>query len=185
MHLVISGKNLNLTESLKSYVEEKLGRIKRFFDSITELDVTLGIEKTLDPDKSKFAEVVLFSNGITLYAKETSSDMYAAIDLVSDKLERQVKKHKEKLKEKSRKERANKKYYQATHSLVAFDEEEDTPVIIRSSKFAIKPMYVEEAAEQLKSLDQEFFVFTNAETEEVNVIYKRKDGNFGLIEPGV
>ncbi len=181
MQILISGKNIQLSDSLKEYVEEKIGKIKKYFDSILEVDVTLSVTKSSVPEKSKCAEVILFSNGITMHAKESHSDMYAAIDLVSDKIERQVKKHKEKIQTRTKK--VNMKY-EAMHSLLAVDES-DAPRIIRSSKFGMKPMYLEEAAEQLKILEQEFFVFSNAKTEEVNVIYKRKDGNFGLIEPEV
>jgi len=180
MQLVISGKNIELTDALRSYVEEKIGKVKKYFESIIEVDVTLGLEKGATPEESKFIEVILFSSGVTIHAREEHSDMYAAIDLVADKLERQVKKHKEKIKSKHRKQKEQVKY-EAMHSLLKV--EDDHPKIIRTSKFAIKPMYVEEAAAQLDLLQQDFFVFTNAETDEVNVIYKRKDGNFGLIAP--
>lgn len=179
MQILISGKNIQLTDALKEYVEEKIGRISKYFDSILEVDVTLSVMKSSVPEQSKCAEVILFSSGVTMHAKEQHSDMYAAIDLVSDKIERQVKKHKEKLQTRSKKDNSK---FEAMHSLLSV-EETDSPRIIRSSKFGIKPMYLEEAAEQLKILQQEFYVFSNANTEEVNVIYRRKDGNFGLIEP--
>jgi len=147
------------------YIFKLFPRLKKWF---WKQWYTIFANKVSDPEKSKCAEVILYSNGITINAKECQSDMYAAIDLVSDKLERQVKKHKEKIKTRVKKDSMK---YEAMHSLLSVDEPLQ-PSIIRSSKFAIKPMYLEEAAEQLKILQQEFYVFTNATTEDVNVIYK-------------
>lgn len=194
MQLVVSGKNINLTPALKDYAEKKIGGIKKYFDHIIEVDVNLSVEDVRDEDRSKVCEVTVWANGVVLRGRKASEDMYASIDMVADKIERQVKKFKEKLKGKSR--RANdSRDIGASHSIIEMPEilEEKTstvaqaatnePKIIRSNKFAIKPMFVDEAAEQLKTLDQEFYVFSNAETSQVNVIYKRADGNFGLIEP--
>lgn len=199
MQLVVSGKNIHLSPALKEYAAKKIGSIKKYFDHIIEVDVTLAVEDIREEDRSKVCEVTVWANGIVLRGKKASEDMYASIDMVADKLERQIKKFKEKLKGKGRRP-SDHKDVGASHTVIALPEMAPVPEIeagkpetmaaaagepqiVRTHKFAIKPMFVDEAAEQLKMLNQEFYVFSNAETSQVNVIYKRNDGNFGLIEP--
>ncbi|MBF0544863.1 MAG: ribosome-associated translation inhibitor RaiA [Candidatus Riflebacteria bacterium] len=194
MQFVVSGKNLHLSPALKDYAEKKLSSIKKYFDHIIEVDVTLSVDEVRDASLSKICEVTVWANGIVLRAKKASEDLYASIDMVADKIERQIKKYKEKLKDKPRRQnsRADR---QASHKVISFKEEvappevENEPAppreprIVRSGTFAMKPMFADEAAEQLDLLRQGFYVFSNAETNQINVIYKRSDGNFGLIEP--
>lgn len=194
MQLVVSGKNINLTNALKQYAEKKIGGVKRYFDHIIEVDVNLAVEDVRDQDRSNVCEVTVFANGSRFHAIKASEDMYASIDMVADRIERQIKKFKEKLKDRGRRT-STVREMDASHSVIAMPIEatragterehatDGSPKIIRTHKFAIKPMHVDEAAEQLQMLNQEFFVFSNAETSQVNVIYKRNDGNFGLIEP--
>ncbi|MBF0407288.1 MAG: ribosome-associated translation inhibitor RaiA [Candidatus Riflebacteria bacterium] len=193
MQLVVSGKNFHLSPALKDYSEKKLSSIKKYFDHIIEVDVTLSVDETRDSDESKICEVTVWANGIVLRAKKASEDLYASIDMVADKIERQIKKYKEKLKEKPRRQNS-KADKQVSHKVISFKEAlpledeaalnaQKLPKIVRSGTFAMKPMFADEAAEQLGMLKQGFYVFSNAETNQINVIYKRSDGNFGLIEP--
>lgn len=173
MNLVISGKNIDITEGLRSAVEDKIGKLERYFTDSTEVHVTLSTEK----NRQKI-EVTVPMKGSIIRAEETSTDMYVSIDLVEEVIERQLRKYKNKLIDKEQ---------NAAHLNRAFiDEdayEEEEIQIIRSKKFAMKPMDPEEACVQMELLGHSFFVFRNSETEEVNVVYKRKDNTYGLIEP--
>lgn len=193
MQFIVSGKNIHLSAALKDYAEKKLSAIKKYFDHIIEVDVTLSVDEVKDQTRSKVCEVTVWANGIVLRGKKASEDLYASIDIVADKIERQVKKYKEKLKQINRRQ-TSRDDRSATHSVISLpggvvetsSEEEPqqrSPKIVRSGTFAMKPMFADEAAEQLELLRQGFYVFSNAETNQINVIYKRSDGNFGLIEP--
>lgn len=173
MNLVISGKNLDITEGLRSAIEEKIGKLERYFTDTTEVHVTLSTEK----NRQKI-EITIPMKGSIIRAEEVSSDMYVSIDLVEEVIERQLRKYKNKLVDQQ----------QTAASLSkAFVEEEihddDEIKIIRSKRFAMKPMDPEEACIQMDLLGHNFYVFRNAETDEVNVVYKRKGNTFGLIEP--
>lgn len=173
MNLVISGKNLDITEGLRSAVEEKIAKLERYFTDSTEVHVTLSTEK----NRQKI-EITIPMKGSIIRAEEVSSDMYVSIDLVEEVIERQLRKYKNKLIDKAQ---------NAAHLNQEFiDEEpyeEEEIEIIRSKKFAMKPMDPEEACVQMELLGHSFFVFRNSETEEVNVVYKRKGNTYGLIEP--
>ncbi|NLI79440.1 MAG: ribosome-associated translation inhibitor RaiA [Candidatus Riflebacteria bacterium] len=197
MQIVVTGKNIHLSQALKDYAEKKLSSIKKYFDHIIEVDVTLSVDEVRDQTRSKVCEVTVWANGIVMRGKKASEDLYASIDMVADKIERQVKKYKDKQRDLPRRQPA-KEDRMATHSVLSItpkgkvkvaEEEEkgiaaDTaPKIVRSGTFPMKPMFADEAAHQLELLKQGFFVFSNAETNQINVIYKRSDGNFGLIEP--
>lgn len=186
MQIIISGQNFQLTEGLKNHTEEKLGKLKKYFEQINETDVVFHVDDSKEKDKKNSVEVTIWANGTTIHAEESAQDLYAAVDVVVDKLERQIKRYKEKLKTKDRKRLNEAKERAITHSVMNIEMAEmetDEPQIIRARKYALKPLFVEEAAMQLREFGREFLVFTNAETEEVNVVYKRKDGTCGLIEP--
>ena len=173
MNLVISGKNLDITEGLRSAIEEKIGKLERYFTDTTEVHVTLSTEK----NRQKI-EITIPMKGSIIRAEEVSSDMYVSIDLVEEVIERQLRKYKNKLIDKEQ---------NAAHlsqSFIEADDFEDEDIqIIRSKKFAMKPMDPEEACVQMELIGHNFFVFYNAETEQVNVVYKRKGNTYGLIEP--
>jgi putative sigma-54 modulation protein len=174
MKFIISGKNIEVTEALKDKVKKKIGKLDKFFNPNTEVHATLSVEKT-----RQIIEVTITSNGIVLRAEESNEDMYASIDKVVDILERQIRRNKTRL-EKRLREGAFKA------GNIEFDthvDEEHEFKVVRSKKFAIKPMTVEEAILQMNLIGHEFYMFSNADTKEVNVVYKRKDGNYGLIEP--
>lgn len=173
MNLVISGKNLDITEGLRSAIEEKVGKLERYFTDTTEVHVTLSTEK----NRQKI-EITIPMKGSIIRAEEVSSDMYVSIDLVEEVIERQLRKYKNKLIDKEQ---------NAAHlsqSFIEADDFEDEDIqIIRSKKFAMKPMDPEEACVQMELIGHNFFVFRNSETDEVNVVYKRKGNTYGLIEP--
>lgn len=181
MEMIVKGRHIEITDALRSYAEDKVGRVTKYFDQIIKIEIEFTDEKNPSIVNSKTVEVTIFpSRGPILRAKESSADMYASIDLVVDKLERQVKRFK------------NKSYKSSKHapglgelakSQIAEAEEEIGPKIVKVKQVAVKPMVPEEATMQMELLGHDFFVFTNAETEEINVVYKRKDQNYGLIEP--
>ena len=173
MRFIITGRNIDITEGLKSAVEEKLGKLDRFFAPETEVNVTLSVEK----ERQKI-EVTIPVKGNIIRSEQVSSDMYVSIDLVEEVIERQLRKYKNKIVDKQQAAANFQKEY------LDKDYEEDEEVkIIRTKKLGIKPMYPEDACVQMEPLGHNFFVFFNAETEQVNVVYKRKGNTYGLIEP--
>ncbi|MDI9482162.1 MAG: ribosome-associated translation inhibitor RaiA [Bacillota bacterium] len=174
MKYIFSGKNINLSSSLKQHATKKLNKIEKFFKPETECHLTFSVEKNRN-----IFEVTILSKGLFIRAEETTNDMYASIDAVIDKLERQIRKNKTKLGRRIHQEAFVPDNFQIDEQI----EEENSFKIMKSKRFAIKPMDVEEAILQMNLLGHNFFVFSNSETEEVNVVYKRKDGNYGLIEP--
>lgn len=175
MKLTISGKNINVTDALKEHVKKRLGKLDKFFDENTEAQVTLSVTKD-----THIVEVTVYLNGgIILRGEEKTGDMYASIDNVVDKVERQVKKYKTRINRKLRQEGL-----ELINSAGEIPEEDNyDPRIVKTKRFAIKPMTPEEAVLQMDMLGHDFFVFRNGETNEVNVVYRRKDGNYGQIEP--
>ncbi len=175
MNFIISGKNIEVTPGLKDSVTSKLGKLERYFTPDTEIIVTLSVEK----DRQKI-EVTIPVKGDIIRSEQTSTDMYVSIDLVEEVIERQLRKYKNKL--------IARHQEGGTFKQEFFEEEpaidsNDEIQIVRTKKFGIKPMFPEDACVQMELLGHDFFVFSNAETEEVNVVYKRKNGTFGLIEP--
>lgn len=173
MRFIITGRNIDITEGLKSAVEDKLGKLDRFFAPETEVNVTLSVEK----ERQKI-EVTIPVKGNIIRAEEVSNDMYVSIDLVEEVIERQLKKYKNKIVDKQNNHASFTKEYVEKEV-----EDEEEVKIIRTKRFGIKPMDPEEACVQMELLGHDFFVFFNAETEEVNVVYKRKGNTYGLIEP--
>ncbi len=172
MQVLVRGRNVDVTNALKEYVVKRVGKLDKFLDNIDEATVVLVVEG----DAHK-VEVTIPINGMILRGEESTGDMYASIDLVVDKLEKQIEKYKGKLVR--RRATNDQKVFPGARETA----EEDGPRIVKTKRFAIKPMPVEEAVLQMNLLGHSFFVFSNAETEQVNVVYKRKDGNYGLIEP--
>ncbi len=171
MNVVVHGRNLEVTPALKDYAEKRLSKFERILPTITEAVVNLTIEK-----HNHKAEVLLRANGVMIQAESVTGEIYSSIDEVVEKLERQIKKYKGKL---SSHRNKNKQ----AQGPVETEEPAFEPMIIKTKKFDMKPMSPEEAAMQMDLLDKDFFVFTNQNTGQINVIYRRKDGHFGLIEP--
>ncbi|MFY9427756.1 MAG: ribosome-associated translation inhibitor RaiA [bacterium] len=173
MRITVKGKNIAITPALRQYVEKKLSKLERYFENIDEAIATLSVEK----ERHIVEVTVPLNGGMLLRGEEETNDMYASVDLVMEKLERQIEKYKTKI---ARKMKDGKLLDLAAGQEKAAEEE---PRLVRTKRFAMKPMPVEEAILQMNLLGHDFFVFSNAETEEVNVVYRRRDGNYGLIEP--
>lgn len=173
MKFIISGRNIDVTEGLRAAVEDKIGKLEKYFTSDTEVHVTMSVEK----DRQKI-EVTIPVKGNIIRSEQVSNDMYVSIDLVEEIIERQLKKYKTKLVDKKQ----SAGYFSQDFIEKDYMDEEEVK-IVRSKKFDIKPMYPEDACIQMELLGHNFFVFCNAETDEVNVVYKRKGNTYGLIEP--
>ena len=174
MRYKISGKNIEVTPGLKDAVQEKMGKLERYFNQDTEANITLSVEK----GRQKI-EVTIPVKGHIIRAEQESSDMYVSIDLVEEIIERQLKKYKTKL--------IDKKQSALSFSEAFLQEEMEAPdeeiKIMKVKRFGMKPMDPEEACIQMELLGHAFYVFLNADTDEVNVVYKRKNNTYGLIEP--
>jgi putative sigma-54 modulation protein len=178
MQITTTFRHIEPSEALKSYAEEKLERIRKYIDEPITAQVFLGVEKIRHS-----ADVTITAKGITIKASEETSDMYAAIDMVLDKIERQLQRYKDRLKQHKPTAESNAQFFQKSVVEAENIETRSEPVIIKSSSFSSKPMSVDEAVMQMDLLHKDFLVFTNAVHDVINVIYRRKDGNFGLIEP--
>ncbi|SDJ92947.1 ribosome hibernation-promoting factor, HPF/YfiA family [Natronincola ferrireducens] len=176
MKVIISGKNIEVTDALKGIVESKISKLDKYFNEGAEAQATLTVEKS-----RQIIEVTIPINGSILRAEESTHDMYTSIDKVVDKLIRQLTKHKTRL---ERNRVSNYETIRFENILLSENEEESfEPKIVKTKRFALKPMNSEEAVLQMDLIGHNFFVFANADTDEVNVVYKRRDGNYGLIEP--
>lgn len=177
MKIVIKGKHIEVTDAIRNYLEKRLSKIERYLDHILEVIVTFSVEKN-----RHIVEITLQANRALIRAEEETDDMYTSIDKAVDKLERQIKKYKEKFYQKSY---SNTDRKDLGYEEVTLGDDQPTKIakIVKTKKFAIKPMSVEEATMQMDLLGHNFFVFANDITNKVNVVYKRRDGNFGLIEP--
>jgi putative sigma-54 modulation protein len=178
MQISTTFRHMEPSEALKSYAEEKLERVKKYIDEPIVAQVYLTVEKI-----RHIVEITINARGVTIKASEATNDMYAAVDAVVDKIERQLRRYKERLK--AHKPSTVVHPRQGQKSIVQAEslEQQQEPVVIRSEPISIKPMSVDEAVMQMDLMHKEFLVFTDANTENINVIYRRKDGNYGLIEP--
>jgi len=178
MRITLTARNLEMTDALRRYAEEKVVRLQRFVDRITSAHVVLSIQK-----HRQIAEVTLHVRDLTIRGEESSHDLYCAIDLVADKLERQILRYKEKVV--AHVGRAAGRSHSGGGASFADAEHlpDEGPRIVRTKRFAMKPLSPEEASVHMELLGHSFFVFRNARTQEVNVVYRRQDGEYGLIEP--
>ena len=175
MRITITGRNIELTSGLKEAVEEKLSKLEKYFKPDTDVNVTLSVEK----DRQKI-EVTIPTKGHTIRAEEVSNDMYVSIDLVEETLERQLIKYRTKIISKKMNAAAS---FKAEYLEEQYEEDEEEVKIVRSKRYDLKPMYPEDACIQMELLGHDFFVFVNAESDEVCVVYKRKSNTYGIIEP--
>lgn len=179
MNINTRGKNIEITDALREYVEKRIGKLDKFFDTQTEAQVLLSVTR-----ENNIVEVTIMLNGMILRGEESTQDMYASIDLVVEKLEKQIDKYKTKM-NRSIRQKADKRTIKLDPELQNEEPVEDEPRVVRVKRFAVKPMTVEEAVLQMNLLGHDFFVFFDAEVEGVSVVYRRKDGNYGLIEPEI
>lgn len=173
MKIIITGKNIEITEGLKTAVEDKIGKLDKYFSEDTVAKVLLSVER----DRQK-VEVTIPMKGNIIRSEQVSNDMYVSIDLVKEIVERQLKKYRKKLTDKKQNALSFSQAF-----LENGDAEEEEIKIVKTKRFDIKPMYPEDACIQMELLGHDFFVFCNAETDQVNVVYKRKGNSYGLIEP--
>jgi putative sigma-54 modulation protein len=177
MRLHVKGRNVEVSEQIRNYAEDKLAKLERLVPDPTRVELELAVERNPSIAGSHVAEATVWTKGPVLRARESSSDMKASIDQLVDKLERQVKRYKEK-------RRSGRRHPEAVPPEPLPDTtSEEGPMIVKTKQFAVKPMSADEAILQLELIGHDFFVFRNAESDEVNVVYKRRDGNYGLIEP--
>jgi putative sigma-54 modulation protein len=180
VRLQVKGKNLDVTPSLKGYAQEKLGKLEKHLNDSARLELELAVERNPSISDNQVAEATIWTKGPIIRARESTTDMKASIDLLVDKLERQA----QRLRDKRRRSSSRNHGAPAEDVRpVVLDEEE--PVIVKTKQFAVKPMGPEEAVLQLELIGHDFFVFLNSETDEVNVVYRRRDRNYGLIEPQI
>jgi putative sigma-54 modulation protein len=177
VRLQVKGKNVEVTDSLKDYALQKLGKLDKHLNDAARLELELQVEKNPSISANQVAEATVWTKGPILRARESSTDMKASIDQLVDKLERQATRYREK-----RRRGPGKGHAAPTHRVAA---EDGGPLIVKTKQFPVKPMNPEEAVLQLELVGHDFFVFQNAETVEVNVVYRRRDGDYGLIEPQV
>ncbi len=177
MQLSVTFRHMEPSEALKGYVQERTARLTKYIDKPLESQVILTVEKF-----RQIADVVINANGIRIAGQEEHEDMYAAVDLVMDKIERQIKKYKGKIRQHKPAQGKDLTWKREIYEPDSFDDDREA-VIMKSEHYFIKPMSVDEAAMQMDLSDQEFLVFNNASTQTINVLYRRKDGNYGLIVP--
>ena len=181
MNYNIRGENIEVTQPIREYVEKKIGKLNRYFDTPPSSDVHVNLSVYNEEQR---IEVTIPMPNLLLRAEEEHTDLYAAIDLVVDKLERQIRKHKTKVNRKFRQKGAPKHIFAELEQEANNNKVEEKEIeIVRTKRFNLKPMDSEEAILQMDMLGHTFFVFTNAETDATNVVYRRKDGKYGLIEP--
>ncbi|MFS0821639.1 ribosome hibernation-promoting factor, HPF/YfiA family [Bacillus sp. 1P02SD] len=183
MNYNVRGENIEVTPALREYVEKKLGKLERYFENTPDANVHVNLK--VNNAKDHRIEVTVPMPQLVLRGEESHEDMYAAIDLVTDKLERQIRKYKTKVNRKLREKGSTKTMFNGgagTATAVQETEDEDYE-LVRTKRFNLKPMDSEEAILQMNMLGHNFFVFTNAETNTTNVVYRRKDGKYGIIEP--
>ena len=178
MQITITARNLEITEAIRRYAEEKIARLQKFVDQITSVHIILSVEK-----HRQIAEVTLHVRELTIRGEESSTSLYSAIDLVADKIERQILRYKEKIVEHSGRGLSRLRSMEEMAPAEGESFSEDDPRIVKTKRFAMKPLSPDEAAIQMSLLGHTFFVFRNARTQEVNVLYRRRDGDYGLIEP--
>ncbi|MCI4626683.1 MAG: ribosome-associated translation inhibitor RaiA [Candidatus Magnetoovum sp. WYHC-5] len=178
MNINITSRNFEITSAIKSYTEKKINKLEKFLSPVTETTIILSVEK----HRHK-VEVLINVNGHHIQAEAITSEMYSAVDEVMEKLDRQIKKYKEKVGSKRKEGSKVASEAEEGDTVIPHDEEKESIKIIKKEQLKVKPMSPEEAAMQLDLLERDFFVFKNDKSTDINVIYKRKDGDLGLIEP--
>lgn len=185
MNLTVRGRNVALTDALTRYAEDKIGRLSRYLIDSSRCEIEMWTEKNPSIADDQVVEATIFTKGPVIRAREASPDMRTSIDLLFEKLERQVKKYRGRLVDRSQgshKEAFVTAGFTAPEEAEAAEEESPAPRIVKTKQFSIKPMAPEEAALQLELIGHDFYVFTNSETHETAVVYRRRDGDYGLIE---
>jgi putative sigma-54 modulation protein len=184
MQLIVQSKNIQMTDRLRDYVEDKVNRLDRYLSTITDARMELTTEKTRSYEDRQVAQLTVRSKGLMLRAEERSGDIFMSVDMVMDKMKRQIDRYKKKRRGAFR--RAQGEAEAEVLSEIMIDEEEEEAEggsIVRVKRFRVAPMDPEEAIEQMELLGHDFFVFFNVDDGQLNVVYRRHDGNYGLIQP--
>jgi putative sigma-54 modulation protein len=181
----VQGKHLTVTDALRAYVTGKLSKLPRYFDQVQDAQVVLSVARDRNRGRAQVAEMTVWCDGLVLRAEEASEDMYASIDLAAEKLERQIEKYRSRMIEKRRSDESRRRERRATTAEAALraGPEAAEPTVVRTKRFTMKPMTVEDAVVQMDLLGHAFFVFRQAGSQQISVLYRRRDGNYGLIEP--
>jgi putative sigma-54 modulation protein len=190
MQLIVQGKNIQVTDRLRDYVETKVNRLDRYLTTITDARMELATERTRRHGDRQVAQLTIHSRGLMLRAEERSGDIFTSVDMVMDKMKRQIDRYKSKRRDRIRDAQAREIEVQESEIDDLLDEvmeedEDESPngTIVRVKRFQVSPMNPEEAIEQMELLGHDFFVFYNADDGQLNVVYRRRDGNYGLIQP--
>ncbi len=178
MQITLRGKNIDLTDALRDYVEKKLGKFDKYFQQPLVAQVTLSVERD-----RHIVEITIPVNDIVLRGEEATGDMYSSIDLVVEKIERQVHKYKTRINRKLRETGGKGLGELILEAASNNNNEAEDQRVVKTKRFPLKPMIVDEAIMQMNLVGHDFFVFANADTDEINVVYRRKDGDYGLLEP--
>lgn len=188
MELIVKSRNGKVSDRQQNYIKEKLGKLERYLDKISKVTVEVAEEQRRNEGNTHRAQVTLVGDhGILLRAEERAGDLFTAIDVVSDNLQRQIQRYKDKHWRRGKLRRQGGEIVEAAPELngsAVLVDEDTRPRIVRTKEFQVKPMYSDEAVEQMELLGHDFFVFRDAGTGEINVLYRRNDGNYGLIVPG-
>lgn len=188
----VQGKSLRVTQALRSHIYQKLSKLPRYLDQIQDAQVVLSVSRDRSKGRGQIAEMTVWCDGLVLRAQESSDDMYTSIDRAAEKLERQIEKFRSRMIEKRRRDEARRRLRRRESASAAVGaegvmlpagESQAAPRIVRRKRFTMKPMSLEEAAVQMDLLGHSFFVFRRDPGEEINVLYRRQDGDLGLIEP--
>jgi len=179
-NITIHGRNLEITPRLREYVEKKVGKLDRYLPTISSARMDLAMENTRSAQHRHIAQLTIWTRGRILRAEERTDDIFASIDAVMDKMYRQIARYKGKRQDRFR---AGGELPLPEEYLEELEEEEEEARIVRVKRFEVVPMTEEEAIEQMELLGHDFFVFYNADTESINVLYRRKDGHYGLLQP--
>lgn len=184
MNLVVRGRNINITPRLEEYVDKKVGKLDRYLPTIDEARMELAVEETRSAQHSQIAQLTVRSRGHILRAEERGQDIFAAIDAVAEKMQRQITRYKDRLYERGQ-QRGTASVRTPELELLPEAEFEEEPLgaIVRTKKFPVTPMVAEEALEQMELLGHDFFIFFNSEVNGINVLYRRKTGDYGLLQP--
>ena len=179
MQLQVKGRNLEVSSAIRDYAQQKLSKLERQLED-PRVELELAVERNPSITANHVAEATIWTKGPVLRAREASSDMHASIDQLVDKLERQVTRYKRRGRDRRRKAARTAG---PSNDVTPLVQDEAEPLIVKTKQFPVKPLTPEEAVEQLELVGHDFFVFRNADSGELNVVYRRRDGNYGLIEP--
>ncbi len=182
MQLSITGRRVEITDAIRDYVEKRMKKLEKYVPHVGDAHVVLYTQKY-----QQFAEVTLKANGVVIHGEEGTEDMYASIDKVVDKLDAQLRKHKERLIKHQQKQKSDEKHLNLNYSIFNrgdIEEMQEEPQVIHTKSFTLKPMSVDEAVMQMDLMNQDFLIFRNSKDDTINVLYRMKDGNYGVIETG-